>query len=187
MIVTFSSFSCIQYDKDTILKAIYNLNKIVVTVGRAVFSMTKIQFWKQFTTARWCTQHVPQLYSVWQRYNFESNLQPSWRRICKVLRCIQYDKDTILKAIYNLYRCRCFICVLYSVWQRYNFESNLQRNLLSFLIAHCCIQYDKDTILKAIYNFVIQVRNGQQAVFSMTKIQFWKQFTTERLSKIVHR
>ncbi len=41
---------------------------------------------------------------------------------------------------------------LYSVWQRYNFESNLQPAKAGELLPVCCIQYDKDTILKAIYN-----------------------------------
>ena len=42
-----------------------------------------------------------QLYSICQRYNFESNLQlPEWVIvICES--CIRYVKDTILKAIYN--------------------------------------------------------------------------------------
>ena len=41
------------------------------------------------------------LYSVYQRYNFESNLQLPLLRFIRKLRCIRYIKDTILKAIYN--------------------------------------------------------------------------------------
>ena len=148
----FKLFSCIQYDKDTILKAIYNWLQININAICAVFSMTKIQFWKQFTT------------------DYGSELSPD--------SCIQYDKDTILKAIYNIiktfiyyqiavfsmtkiqfwkqfttfYSSNLFTSSLYSVWQRYNFESNLQ--------------------LSAIFEVF------DRAVFSMTKIQFWKQFTT---------
>ena len=41
--------------------------------------------------------------------------------------CIRYVKDTILKAIYN-YRLRmAVLLLLYSICQRYNFESNLQQ------------------------------------------------------------
>ena len=118
------------------------------------------------------------LYSVWQRYNFESNLQHLSVIINKDNSCIQYDKDTILKAIYNSFANSLRFCSLYSVWQRYNFESNLQRQRSCVLRVSRCIQYDKDTILKAIYNMSETVILRPAAVFSMTKIQFWKQFTT---------
>ena len=42
-----------------------------------------------------------QLYSICQRYNFESNLQRCYDIIYTYLSCIRYVKDTILKAIYN--------------------------------------------------------------------------------------
>ena len=61
--------------------------------------------------------------------------------------CIQYDKDTILKAIYNT-------------------------KMKTKELAAGCIQYDKDTILKAIYNSCSEYYIGSFAVFSMTKIQF---------------
>ena len=118
------------------------------------------------------------LYSVWQRYNFESNLQLQPKDYQRKESCIQYDKDTILKAIYNITQQRINIKQLYSVWQRYNFESNLQRVAGVGQRRLCCIQYDKDTILKAIYNRFLRAQNVPYAVFSMTKIQFWKQFTT---------
>ena len=150
--------SCIQYDKDTILKAIYNHSVAICVANK--------------------------LYSVWQRYNFESNLQRIIQFLFSTESCIQYDKDTILKAIYNKYKCLHPTRVLYSVWQRYNFESNLQRKYITISIAIRCIQYDKDTILKAIYNSSAYGMMREAAVFSMTKIQFWKQFTTttKRLS-----
>ena len=118
---------CIQYDKDTILKAIYNY------------------------LCYFC--HVCSLYSVWQRCNFESNLQPELKQKRLSLGCIQYDKDTILKAIYNTPHAVSCCSSLYSVWQRYNFESNLQPWGSFSITFPCCIQYDKDTILKAIYNW----------------------------------
>ena len=192
--------------------------------------MTKIQFWKQFTTFLHLAFHIFRLYSVWQRYNFESNLQQM--KMCEIngFCCIQYDKDTILKAIYNLLGLMVSVWTLYSVWQRYNFESNLQLpvywhfatpavfsmtkiqfwkqfttflSILLFTFAlysvwqrynfesnlqlartngvrmNSCIQYDKDTILKAIYNYRFELYYYFIAVFSMTKIQFWKQFTTQ--------
>ena len=43
--------------------------------------------------------------------------------------------------------------MLYSVYQRYNFESNLQRSSMQNINTMSCIRYIKDTILKAIYNY----------------------------------
>ena len=44
-----------------------------------------------------------------------------------------------------------------------------------------CIRYVKDTILKAIYNILVLIMAGRIAVFDMSKIQFWKQFTTPEI------
>ena len=121
-----SNLRCIQYDKDTILKAIYNLAVYLRFKELAVFSMTKIQFWKQFTTAA-------------------LHLRCSYR-------CIQYDKDTILKAIYNAPvaasspRVAVFSMTKIQFWKQFTTTS------WGLGALKCCIQYDKDTILKAIYN-----------------------------------
>ena len=137
---------CIRYIKDTILKAIYNPLA--------------------------CTIHRLLLYSVYQRYNFESNLQhvKCWADLEDG--CIRYIKDTILKAIYNTQAYGEKPQTLYSVYQRYNFESNLQHCVPPFLLIHSCIRYIKDTILKAIYNAFSIAANSNRAVFGISKIQF---------------
>ena len=61
---------------------------------------------------------------------------------------------------------------LYSICQRYNFESNLQLIYILILLYYCCIRYVKDTILKAIYNYRIIIGIPKNAVFDMSKIQF---------------
>ena len=66
--------------------------------------------------------------------------------------CIRYVKDTILKAIYNDISWPVVLAELYSICQRYNFESNLQLLPELFTTSCHCIRYVKDTILKAIYN-----------------------------------
>ena len=92
------------------------------------------------------------LYSICQRYNFESNLQRLCKITCGFLGCIRYVKDTILKAIYNICVMLYHNIALYSICQRYNFESNLQPISPPPFIIPGCIRYVKDTILKAIYN-----------------------------------
>ena len=59
---------------------------------------------------------------------------------------------------------------LYSVYQRYNFESNLQRSALNNIGDFRCIRYIKDTILKAIYNQLPLSYDRHGAVFDMSKI-----------------
>ena len=144
--------------------------------------MSKIQFWKQFTTAGKYEARLRELYSICQRYNFESNLQHQQRVVITDFRCIRYVKDTILKAIYNTKSVTRTTKGLYSICQRYNFESNLQLCALAIFFRLSCIRYVKDTILKAIYNWVSWIRDNHNAVFDMSKIQFWKQFTTRTIS-----
>ena len=60
--------------------------------------------------------------------------------------------------------------MLYSVYQRYNFESNLQPKQEANQINKCCIRYIKDTILKAIYNVLVSSPTRVRAVFDMSKI-----------------
>ena len=196
---------CIRYVKDTILKAIYNYLILLMAQRITVFDMSKIQFWKQFTTCNLSLSEIKLLYSICQRYNFESNLQ---RRITNYNRhcyCIRYVKDTILKAIYNHQskKQEClhtvfdmskiqfwkqfttgmefeeFVPALYSICQRYNFESNLQLAIVDMVFGFNCIRYVKDTILKAIYNHGVFSNFVASTVFDMSKIQFWKQFTTD--------
>ena len=50
--------------------------------------------------------------------------------------------------------------------------------------AGYCIRYVKDTILKAIYNIKPSWRVETLTVFDMSKIQFWKQFTTKRCQNL---
>ena len=192
------NISCIRYVKDTILKAIYNYNVLLESVVQAVFDMSKIQFWKQFTTGMLMRAQTTSLYSICQRYNFESNLQHSIFFIDNHSCCIRYVKDTILKAIYNRSRrygrkngavfdmskiqfwkqftthCGEIIIspLLYSICQRYNFESNLQPRRLRIKYFFSCIRYVKDTILKAIYNISVYMLIYVIAVFDMSKIQY---------------
>ena len=112
------------------------------------------------------------LYSICQRYNFESNLQPTRKCGIDKTRCIRYVKDTILKAIYNNTVPDQSLSMLYSICQRYNFESNLQPFAAIWKKEWGCIRYVKDTILKAIYNALRRDNHLSAAVFDMSKIQF---------------
>ena len=172
---------CIRYVKDTILKAIYNSKAPHGRPSPAVFDMSKIQFWKQFTTVRKVLQGQRWLYSICQRYNFESNLQHSNTAVVSYCCCIRYVKDTILKAIYNDFENVSKICL--AVFDMSKIQFWKQFTTLTFIVhmSLSCIRYVKDTILKAIYNILVLIMAGRIAVFDMSKIQFWKQFTTPEI------
>ena len=145
--------------------------------------MSKIQFWKQFTTPYTVVDGFHRLYSICQRYNFESNLQQSMWFCTLKFRCIRYVKDTILKAIYNscIYLAK-FINAVFDMskiqfWKQFTTYGSDNSCVWS------CIRYVKDTILKAIYNQYFFHALKKNAVFDMSKIQFWKQFTTGKSVK----
>ena len=196
--------SCVIRYKDTNLKAIHNyLNKDFVRVN-AVSSDTKIQIWKQFTTAGAGSAGKYRLCHPIQRYKFESNSQPfrcvSSGKVCCVIRY----KDTNLKAIHNEISTTMNSLFAVSsdtkiqIWkqftternsplyahmlchpiQRYKFESNSQQKWHLPLICTCCVIRYKDTNLKAIHNKGCKHVFVGDAVSSDTKIQIWKQFTT---------
>ena len=118
------------------------------------------------------------LYSICQRYNFESNLQPVSRLNKSIEGCIRYVKDTILKAIYNPYKQTNHIYRLYSICQRYNFESNLQHTRKSKIRTSCCIRYVKDTILKAIYNLFTRNPTCERLYSICQRYNIRSKFTT---------
>ena len=108
---------CIRYVKDTILKAIYNYGSLYSLFDK--------------------------LYSICQRYNFESNLQLAIVSLLNSTHCIRYVKDTILKAIYNFDKDGRDKLPLYSICQRYNFESNLQLELIKPIIKSTVFDMSK--------------------------------------------
>ena len=117
--------SCI-YTKGTTLKA--NHNKLI-----------KILFDKL-------------LYFIYQRYDFESKSQLLSCSYSPIDCCISYTKGTTLKANHNTREERCCSCLLYFIYQRYDFESKSQQATSAVKLLCCCISYTKGTILKANHN-----------------------------------
>ena len=122
----YSLACCFQYDEDTSSKAIHNSTHSSLAYSRlfsiwrrykfesnsqqrqrrsgsdrVVFNMTKIQVRKQFTTWKQPTRRKSALFSIWRRYKFESNSQPSKHYTIRSGCCFQYDEDTSSKAIHN--------------------------------------------------------------------------------------
>ena len=144
--------SCIQWFKDTNLKANHNWNMQASLSDSAVFNGSKILIWKQITT---------HLYM---------------RRI--LFGCIQWFKDTNLKANHNhvsegLGRSYAvFNGSKILIWKQITTPA-IWKNMLS-----CCIQWFKDTNLKANHNPSWYLYPQRCAVFNGSKILIWKQITT---------
>ena len=143
-----------------------------------VFDMSKIQFWKQITTTQLQFLDNRPLFSICQRYNFESKSQRINPRKWIIMSCFRYVKDTILKAnhndgkainenvrvVFDMSKIQFWKQItttsiskrnglaLFSICQRYNFESKSQPRLLCGHSPLCCFRYVKDTILKANHN-----------------------------------
>ena len=177
--------------------------------------------------------HFDVVFTVLQRYDFESNSQQLLIRLISRRRCLPYCKGTILKAIHNSGHRRRNDRLVFTVLQRYDFESNsqLRRGRLSidygvyriakvrfwkqFTTNHRdwprhhavftvlqrydfesnsqqvaqsvnrerrCLPYCKGTILKAIHNHIVTIDSGTAGVYRIAKVRFWKQFTTATAS-----
>ncbi len=170
--------SCMKYVKDTILKANHNVVILWWRYFQAVWSMSKIQFWKQITTAITVLNQFLGLYEVCQRYNFESKSQLDSRITHGILAVWSMSKIQFWKQITTTSIYLTPSLLLYEVCQRYNFESKSQLFFNASIIGFCCMKYVKDTILKANHNHARTYFSRIKAVWSMSKIQFWKQITT---------
>ena len=146
--------SCVIRYKDTNLKAIHNLTGIVPTSALAVSSDTKIQIWKQFTT----------------EYRTSNNM----------VSCVIRYKDTNLKAIHNGCRSSFFTLMAVSsdtkiqIWKQ--FTTPLPRGYTTIGLCHPIQRYKFESNSQHLRLAFLQLF----AVSSDTKIQIWKQFTTEQ-------
>ena len=144
---------CITNHKDTILKANHNSAGSSKQKPLAVLPITKIQFWKQITT--------------------------QLARGANYKRCITNHKDTILKANHNckllhlLFRKAVLPITKIQFWKQITTQAAILRR------TRRCITNHKDTILKANHNSAGSSKQKPLAVLPITKIQFWKQITTQ--------
>ena len=148
---------CVIRYKDTNLKAIHNTYLLNYIIKLAVSSDTKIQIWKQFTTAvDWYDVTVGLCHPI-QRYKFESNSQRPVAIPWLSTSCVIRYKDTNLKAIHNSpsTRKKCGSAVSsdtkIQIWKQFTTAPAMRLHCLS-----CVIPY-KDTNLKAIHNWDLHI------------------------------
>ena len=143
---------CLQWFKDTNLKANHNWFKEYVISSSVVSNGSKILIWKQITT------HAVEL--------------------CLFNSCLQWFKDTNLKANHN------WLCFF---WQNKKVVSNGSKILIWKQITthgmkgktyEGCLQWFKDTNLKANHNLFNLIIIFDGVVSNGSKILIWKQITT---------
>ena len=170
--------SCSRYVKDTFLKAIHNnISKKSLTIY-VVPDMSKIHFWKQFTTLKIVLFVLLPLFPICQRYIFESNSQLLATFTAKISVVPDMSKIHFWKQFTTYFKNMKEYLQLFPICQRYIFESNSQPRWGSLGKPLGCSRYVKDTFLKAIHNRFVTNFEDVQVVPDMSKIHFWKQFTT---------
>ena len=147
------------------------------TYMTVVSNGSKVQIWKQITTAAAQTDKDGKLFPMVQRYKFESKSQLDyqiylfplvvsngskvqiWKQITtktndyvKGVSCFQWFKGTNLKANHNWPMYVIDIMALFPMVQRYKFESKSQHFVPYELLWNSCFQWFKGTNLKANHN-----------------------------------
>ena len=146
------SIRCVQWFKDTKLKANHNIFFVYSRPACVVSNGSKILNWKQITTAG--------------------------RPLSAVPGCVQWFKDTKLKANHNF---------PYLVFERFGVVSNgskilnwkqITTDIPLANVKYGCVQWFKDTKLKANHNHRRMGISRSYVVSNGSKILNWKQITT---------
>ena len=150
---TFTYRCCFRYHKGTDFQANHNSSNYLILQRKVVLDTTKVQIFKQITTASLTDTIQPMLFQIPQRYRFSSKSQLIMRFLSVKL-------------------------LLFQIPQRYRFSSKSQPITLRMNLVLCCFRYHKGTDFQANHNcssfssFVLPV------VLDTTKVQIFKQITT---------
>ena len=133
---------CIQWLKDTNLKANHNNKELTLISDTAVFNGSKILIWKQITTHRFF----------------------SFRPCC----CIQWLKDTNLKANHNHVLPDIIVSDAVFNGSKILIWKQITTVLVMDIVLLSCIQWLKDTNLKANHNLFTTPKQGKM-LYSMAQ------------------
>ena len=148
------AYSCSEYQRYQLLRAIHNRLRIKDGVGNVVPNIKDINFWEQFTTKTHVCHKSNQLFRISKISTFESNSQREKRFIYLFSRCSEYQRYQLLRAIHN-WKCKSYLgwlvvpnikdinfweqfttwsmtslfsCVLFRISKISTFESNSQQS-----------------------------------------------------------
>ena len=92
--------------------------------------------------------------------------------------CLQWFKDTSLKANHNSFLASPPLLLVVSNGSKILVWKQITTNLMSLNDTSSCLQWFKDTSLKANHNWVPLPRRHTPVVSNGSKILVWKQITT---------
>ena len=170
--------SCCCYHKGTNFQANHNTYDYIKQCDPVVVATTKVQIFKQITTAIVAGGAQIALLLLPQRYKFSSKSQPSVSTVMSSVGCCCYHKGTNFQANHNAF------CVLISfIWllllpQRYKFSSKSQLVYHPSSTAMRCCCYHKGTNFQANHNQKATCDLSDTVVVATTKVQIFKQITT---------
>ena len=122
------------------------------------------------------------LFQIPQRYRFSSKSQQHMNNYSQILVVLDTTKVQIFKQITTFYKAWYDKYLLFQIPQRYRFSSKSQRTLEGSNLVSGCFRYHKGTDFQANHNFnrilVITVR----VVLDTTKVQIFKQITTNNIN-----
>ena len=147
------------------------------------------------------------LFQIPQRYRFSSKSQQSAASNAASPCCFRYHKGTDFQANHNLivgiltklmlfqipqrYRFSSksqhevvkygILNPLFQIPQRYRFSSKSQHRLRNVLTCSRCFRYHKGTDFQANHNKKIAYESSNRVVLDTTKVQIFKQITTNSL------
>ena len=168
--------SCFRYHKGTDFQANHNIILIVYFLFMVVLDTTKVQIFKQITTALPALASLALLFQIPQRYRFSSKSQPLKNRLYSKKSCFRYHKGTDFQANHNgktnyhlttsvvldTTKVQIFkqittigshtdkVTQLFQIPQRYRFSSKSQQGGSTCLILHVVLDTTKVQIFKQI-------------------------------------
>ena len=145
---------CLQWFKDTNLKANHNWTSWRGRHLPVVSNGSKILIWKQITTRTSCTSPTNS--------------------------CLQWFKDTNLKANHNLKLANENGTIVVSNGSKILIWKQITTGPMYWHARRSCLQWFKDTNLKANHNALLHEVGQDGVVSNGSKILIWKQITTSR-------
>ena len=174
---------CFRYHKGTDFQANHNSLVWYLLYGCVVLDTTKVQIFKQITTYIYPFNQGYMLFQIPQRYRFSSKSQHLFNLIDRINCCFRYHKGTDFQANHNGNSRPRVPKRLFQIPQRYRFSSKSQRDYIIEVLEKSCFRYHKGTDFQANHNLNSGSLNGGVVVLDTTKVQIFKQITTDYISK----
>ena len=171
--------SCFRYHKGTDFQANHNPCYFCTCRYKVVLDTTKVQIFKQITTIQLECPITCQLFQIPQRYRFSSKSQQVVDRLNNPKVVLDTTKVQIFKQITTTILSFHIQVWLFQIPQRYRFSSKSQLGCLIPSSQSCCFRYHKGTDFQANHNIDGLEDDNFNVVLDTTKVQIFKQITTE--------